>query len=168
MKTTRLHIDALSARGSITAYSPLIERAALERIIRELTAALRPCGARVAEAEVRRLAACYPTFRPLAAWRAQMEDALKEAPCDLIRKACRRLAETETFPPNKAQLKRAVADLIAVRVAVLRRAEAMLAEHDRRAAVRAEEALQRRERAAFRAKLNGRSPLEALRAEREE
>lgn len=168
MKTTRQHITALTDRSPINAYSLLIGRDDLELIIAELSDALHPCGAPVAQVETKRLAACYPTFRPTPEWLTQIEDALKDAPCDLIRKACQALAETAKFPPNKAQVKEAVQELTDKRRAVLQRAKAMLREHDRRASEMVEETSRRKAREAFGKKLAGRSPIEFIRQEAKE
>ncbi|MFT6668664.1 MAG: hypothetical protein ACJAVZ_000110 [Afipia broomeae] len=168
MKITRQHITALTDRSPINAYSELIGRDDLELIVAELTDALQPCGEPVAQAEAKRLAACYPTFRPTPEWLALIEDALKDAPCDLIRKACQSLAETAKFPPNKAQVKEAVLELTDKRRAVRLRAKRMLSEHDRRASAEAEETAHREAREEFRKKLAGRTPLQMIQDEQDD
>jgi hypothetical protein len=165
MQTTRQHIAALTDRSPIKAYTSLIGREDLERIIAELTDALAPCGGTVARNEAKRLASCYPTFRPTPEWLKEVEDALKAAPCDLIQRACQTVSETLTFPPNKAQVKEAVERVIDTRRAVRSRAEAMVQEHDRRASAQMSEAQRATAHEAFRKKLAGRSPLEFLRDE---
>ena len=167
MNTTRLHIDALTAIGPINGNTALIREDALRLIVTELTEALRPCSEPVAKAEARRLAAGYPTFRASDDWLALIEEALADAPCDLIRKTCRALADGETFPPNKAKVKLAVSLLVGVRKKVLARAEAMLAEHNRRAVEQSAEQHRKEQRDAFKAKLDGRSPLEFIREEKD-
>lgn len=168
LQTTRQHITALTDSSPINAYSTLIGRVDLEQIIAELSDALQPCGEPVAQAEAKRLAACYPTFRPTPEWLAQIEDALKDAPCDLIRKACQALAETAKFPPNKAQVKEAVQEVTSKRSSVLNRAKAMLREHESRASELVEETSRRKAREAFRKRLAGRSPIEFIRQETKE
>lgn len=168
MQTTRQHITALTDSSPINAYATLIGHDDLEQIIAELSDALQPCGEPVAQAEAKRLAACYPTFRPTPEWLAQIEDALKDAPCDLIRKACQMLAETAKFPPNKAQVKEAVEEITGKRRSVLHRAKAMQREHERRASELVEETSRREAREAFRKKLAGRSPIEFIRQETKE
>lgn len=165
MQTTRQHITALTDGSPITAYSVLIGRDDLTQIVAELTDALQPCSQPVAQGEVKWLAACYPTFRPSKDWLDQIADALKDTPCDLTGKACQSLADTATFPPNRAQVREAVRALTNKRRAVLHRAKAMLREHDRRAAAEAEETARRNAHDEFRAKLGDRSPLEFFREE---
>lgn len=164
MNTTRQHITALTETGPVTARTTLIGRDDLDLIVAELTAALQPCDMSVALAEAKRLAACYPTFRPAPEWLEEIADALRNAPCDLIGKARRSLADTATFPPNRAQVRETVQAVTGRRHAALFRARAMIAEHDRRAAVIAEE----KAREAFRIKLAGRSPAEFFREEAKE
>lgn len=160
MKTTRLHIATLCCTGPIGAHSELIPSDDLTQIIAEMEVALRPCDQPLAGSEAKRLAACYPTFRASKEWLGEVERALKDAPCDLIKRAVEQLSEEATFPPNKAQVKTKVAELIRVRKAILARAQNMQAEHQRRFLEVAEEKTRAEERAAFRKKLGGKSPLE--------
>lgn len=149
MKTTSRHIEALTDMGPINGNSVLIDAAELRVIVAELETALEPCAEPVARAEAKRLAACYPTFRPTPDWLDLVEEALRDAPCDLIRKVCKGLSDTHDFPPNRAQVRSAVLVLIARRQRILSRAIERTAEENRA-----------EQRAAFREKLDGRSPLE--------
>ena len=167
MNTVRLHIDALCCTGPIGPYSPLINHDDLEQIVVEMEEALKPCDQPLAASETKRLASCYPTFKPSADWTDQIVEALGAAPCDLIVRTVAQLSETETFPPNKATVKGKVSELVALRRTILARAKTMLAEHARRECQLAEEAERAKKHAAFRENLKGRSPVEYFRREDE-